>query len=142
MQRGTPLTMWSWHSPPMTYSYPLTQNGSLKDYHATLNASFDTFRGAIIAYAVTNRSGSAGTYQYPLPPNVASISVPASMANDPRGTAISYARVTTPISSTPSLLVGYTLTAYGPDGTAGTADDIALSVSVAELQYAFSKVGF
>ena len=121
---------------------PLTQNGSLKDYRATLNASFDAFRGAIVAYAVTNRSGSPGTYQYPLPPNLAAISIPASMANDPWGTAISYTRVTTPISSFPSLLVGYTLAANGPDGIAGTADDIVLSVSVAELQYAFSKVGF
>lgn len=122
---------------------PLTQSGAVKDYRATLNASFDVFRGATAAYAISNRTGAGpGFYQYPLPPSLASISVPASVATDPWGNSIAYNRVTPIVNSSPSAAIAYTLSSNGPDGTASTADDFSTSVSVAELQNTFSKVGF
>ena len=118
---------------------PLTQSGAVKDYRATLNASFDVFRGAVAANAISFRTGAPGTYQYPLP---ATASVPASVANDPWGNPITYTRVTPIVNSSPSVAIAYTLSSNGPDGTASTADDFSTSVSVAELQNTFSKVGF
>jgi prepilin-type N-terminal cleavage/methylation domain-containing protein len=122
---------------------PLTQSGAVKDYRATLNASFDVFRGAIAAYAISHRTGPGPTaYQYQLPSPLL-LTVPASAATDPWGNPITYTVVTPTIAaSTTSTLAGYTLSSNGPDGTASTSDDFSTTVSVAELQNTFSKVGF
>lgn len=121
---------------------PLTQNGSIKDAKATLSASFEVFRGAIVAYAVANRAGAPGAYLYNLPPSIASISLPPAAKLDPWGNAINYTPWIIVVSASPSANLAYTLSSNGPDGVVGGGDDISVNVSIADLQNTFSKVGF
>jgi prepilin-type N-terminal cleavage/methylation domain-containing protein len=88
-------------------------------------------------------------YQYGLPaadtlPTAntipASANLPAVATSDPWGNPIKYAVTTATITPTTAAnLVAFTLTSYGPDGAAGTSDDIAMIVYVSEFQALASK---
>lgn len=120
---------------------PLTQNGALKDYRAAIYATTEQMKGAVIANAIASRSGSPGTMQYPLPSPVWFAA--NQTATDPWGTAFTYTVSTSPISaSTLPNNTGFTLRSLGPDGAVGTTDDVIVTVTNAELQSAFAKVGF
>jgi len=69
-----------------------------------------------------------------------SLNLPAASTTDPWGNAIQYARTTSPIDAgTNGSLTAFTLTSYGPDATAGTSDDIVITVTVSEFQSLVAK---
>jgi hypothetical protein len=68
------------------------------------------------------------------------LGLPSTVLSDPWGNLIQYAVVTSPIAPATALnLTAFTLTSWGPDGTAGNADDISVAVSVGEFQTIVSK---
>lgn len=115
---------------------PLVLAGTIKDYRASLNATFQTMQAAATAYAVDQRYGSSGSRTYPLPGSGTFASLlTAQQIADPWGTAIIYARVTSSISSwTSGSNTAITLTSYGPNKASGGGDDIVLTVMVADMQ--------
>lgn len=120
---------------------PLTTHGSLVDYKALINEDSANIKNTIIAYAVANRTGSGGTYSYPVPLTLPAL--PASGLIDPWGTPYVYTRTILAVNSTSqSNSTAFTLTSLGPDGVAGGNDDIQMNISVNQLQDAFAKVGW
>ncbi|UCV04960.1 type II secretion system protein [Dechloromonas denitrificans] len=119
---------------------PLTQNGSLKDSRAAIIATTEQMKGAIIANAVSLRSGAAGAMQYPLP-NALWFATNLT-APDPWGAAFEYTPVTSPISATtlPGA-IAFTILSRGADNATPTTDDTLVAVTAGELQAAFAKVG-
>lgn len=115
---------------------PLTQNGTLKDYRAALNATFSTMRGAIESATISSRIGGLpGAAIYTLPVSI-------SQATDPWDKPIIYSTTVSQIQALTTPGVAYKLTSYGPDGISGTADDIVVTVSVSELQGILARTGF
>lgn len=135
---------------PLTASQlltPLTTNGSIQDAQAHINADSTNIMGAVIANAVNTRTGNAGSYSYPVANvvNVANlIQVPQSSRTDPWGNQYTFTPVTGAITAaTQSSLTAYTLTSNGADGLFATdTDNVVITVTVNELQDAFSKVGW
>ena len=120
---------------------PLTTKGSLDDYNAAINQKYSDMTGAIIANAVTLRTGSPGSYVYPTP--VVLPVLPATTIADPWGNAIVYTQVTPSVNSaTNASNVAFTLASNGPDGVVGTADDIVKTIFVAQLKSAYSTAGW
>lgn len=123
---------------------PLTTHGSLGDYKEVINEDFTNIKNSIIAYAVANRTGSTGSYSYPIPGALPPM--PLSGLKDPWGTLYGYGPPgfgISPInSSTSGSLPAFTLNSYGPDGVAGGNDDIQAVISVNQLQDAFAKAGW
>ncbi|MBX3665304.1 MAG: hypothetical protein KF834_06440 [Burkholderiales bacterium] len=125
---------------------PLLVAGTLKDYRATLNNTFQIIQAAVIAYGVDNRSGSSGNRSYPVP---SSFTFPGLLASsqttDPWGTAIVYTRTSgiSPITSgSNSGSVAITLTSHGPDKASGGGDDIVQTIYVSDLQNIFQLSGW
>jgi len=122
---------------PIDLLSPLAQRGAISDARAALNSTFVAMRGMVEAAAINGRSAA--------PPGAATFQLPFSLAsvpNDPWGNAISYQRTTDIIAAGTAPGVGFTMTSAGPDGTLGTSDDIAMVVSVSELQSIFARTGF
>lgn len=115
---------------------PLTQNGTIKDYRATLNSLFASMRNEVDGYTATHRGGLSGSIFYALPAQSNLTTV-----TDPWGKMISYSSISQISAATPSG-VAYTLTSSGPDGSFSTADDITIAVSVSELQGILARTGF
>lgn len=120
---------------------PLTSKGTFDDYRSVLNKHFADITAAIVADAVSNRSGSAGAYSYPIANTLPSL--PVSTTNDPWGNAISYTRNTASIQSgTNSAITAFTLTSNGPDGTLGNQDDISNIVYVSQVKSTLGLSGW
>lgn len=122
---------------------PLSTSGTIKNYQAALVTDFNNVIAATVAYAVTNRTGTAGNYNYHLPPNIAALSLPTTTSVDPWGGGIAYNRVEPFVdSSTTSSNTAITLTSAGPDNVYATADDITKTVTVNDLQPYFQQAGW
>jgi hypothetical protein len=136
---------------------PLTTTGVLKDANAVLNANFTNITAIIVADAIANRTGTAGSRTYPLRltallnalPLV--LNVPSVASTDSWNRQITYTLTTSPIASgTSGGAVAFTLTSGGPDGaidplttTITPAGDDRLSiVYVNQLQQSFNTVGW
>jgi|APLak6261667474_1056061.scaffolds.fasta_scaffold11671_1 hypothetical protein len=124
---------------------PLTTKGSMDDYNARLNKAFSEFTATIAANSVATRAGSAGSFSYPIPADVAALPLPASSTTDPWGNPIIYSQpvvLNNVTSGTNASLTAFVLTSLGPDVALGTADDIVKAVSVAQLKSEFIKSGW
>ena len=86
-------------------------------------------------------------FTYTLPPvggaapnTMPAVGLPGTVLNDPWGNLMQYAVGTPTITPATALnLTAFTLTSWGPDGTAGNGDDISVAVSVGEFQTIVSK---
>jgi prepilin-type N-terminal cleavage/methylation domain-containing protein len=144
----------------------LNNSGALQDYRAIVASNMNVIRNAIVANVtrVGNFLCVAGTcagtvncsggtpcettqFTYTLPaaggiaPNtMPAVGLPVTVVNDPWGNPMQYAITTSPITPASALnLTAFTLTSWGPDGTAGNGDDISVTVSVGEFQTIVSK---
>lgn len=122
---------------------PLTNHGSIQDYNAIINEDVSNIKNAIIADAVDNRAGGSGSYSYPIPNSIGSLSLPANTSIDPWGVNYIYARISGSIDSgSPPSSTAFRVTSYGPDKGVGGGDDIQRDIMVNQLQDAFAKVGW
>lgn len=123
---------------------PLVMAGTIKDYRATLNATFAVMQAAVTAYAASNPSGYPGSRSYALPnpstlygsaPNYTGGLLALSQITDPWGTAIIYTKYQNYISSgdSPSS-TAFTLQSYGPDKSSASSDNITLTVTAGDMQ--------
>lgn len=120
---------------------PLTTHGTLQDYRARINDDVSNIKNAIIANSISNRTGVAGAYIYPIPSSMPTL--PISALVDPWGFLYIYTRTTPSINSlTSGSLTAFTVTSYGPDGVAGGNDDMPSIVTVNQLQDAYAKAGW
>ena len=122
---------------------PLTTNGSIEDTNSSINDDITNIKAALVAKAVAGRTGTAGSYSYPvqttLPP------LPSNTQLDPWNHSYSFSKVTALLdikSSTDADTHVYTITSGGPDGAGTTADNIEFRVYANELQDAYSKAGW
>ena len=145
---------------------PLILTGTLQDARGVLNANVQIIKGAIIAWAIANRSGLPGSYSYPLlpsstvsnppypypecispacndavPNNFLLPTVPFNVASDPWGHHIRYFQIAAAISCGMSPGQAYILKSDGPDNTPSTADDVTYLVTIAELALAVTAAG-
>ena len=120
---------------------PLTVRGSFPDYRAKINEDVSNIKNAIIANAISNRVGSAGTYSYPIPINLPIL--PANTTRDPWGLNYIYNNNIGSINVvTDPSLIAFTITSLGADNVLGGNDDMQSFITVNQLQDAFSKVGW
>ena len=120
---------------------PLTTHGSLQDYRSKMNDDVSNIKNAIIANSISNRTGVAGAYSYPIPVGLPAL--PANTLSDPWGTLYIYNRTTVSINNiTDGSLAAFTLISLGPDGVVGGNDDIQSTIAVNQLQDAFAKAGW
>lgn len=124
---------------------PLTNHGSIQDYNAIINENISNIKNAIIADAVKNRSGTSGSYSYPIPNSIAALSLPSNTSIDPWGVNYNYNSTIGSIDSgsAPSS-TAFSVTSYGPNmaDDSGGGDDIQRDITVNQLQEAFAKVGW
>lgn len=121
---------------PMTPSdllTPLAMQGTLKDYRAQLNESFNQVTSAVVADAVENRIPVGGVWHYPLP------AASPVVSRDPWNNPIRYELSYSPITPMASNDVAFTLTSDGADLTQATADDISLAIITSQLQGELNK---
>ena len=99
-----------------------------------------------ISFAVNNRTGGAGRYQYDLPTITEFATLlSSSQITDPWGTTIVYFRngAINPVDAgTSSSAVAITLTSYGPNKASGGGDDIVQTINVADLKNIFQLSGW
>lgn len=122
---------------------PLTTNGSIPDTNASLTQDFTNIKAALIARAVSNRTGIAGSYSYPVQAVLPTLS--DNTQRDPWGNLYTFTRNTSLTgidSSTNAGTLVYTISSGGPDGYGTTTDNIDFEVYVNELQDAYSKAGW
>lgn len=121
---------------------PLTGSGSLKPYQTDLNEKMNVIKGAVIANAFANSDMPGGARRYRFP--AALPALPPAQLIDAWGTPILYARITADVlcSTAPATDTVFTLTSLGQNPNAGvTADDITVTVTVAEIIAIISKAG-
>jgi prepilin-type N-terminal cleavage/methylation domain-containing protein len=126
---------------------PLTLHGSLTDFSADLNKKFNDITGVVIASAVSNRTGSVGSFIYPIPLTLPAL--PSATLNDPWGNPISYSLTTAAITSSTlevdlssNPVIAFTLNSFGPDGVNGNADDIDRVVYISQLKASLGNSGW
>ena len=147
----------------------LTSSGGMQSAIAALNANFNLIKSALIANAFQTRvqvfnacqgttctatlncpgpqTCEVNTFSYtilaPDGTNVipAALVLPATVTNDPWGTAIKYELTSGTITTaTVASAVAFKLTSAGPDGSfAVTNDDLSTTVYVGEVRTQFSK---
>jgi prepilin-type N-terminal cleavage/methylation domain-containing protein len=126
---------------------PLANNGSIKDVRASINDDVTSIKNAVIAYAVTNRIFNPATtsYTYPLPPSLASMNIPNNAIIDPWDMNYAYlvdAGIGGVNSSTNGAINAITIRSAGAGAILNDGDDVVTTITVNELQDAFSKVGW
>ena len=121
---------------------PLTNHGSIQDYNAIINENISNIKNAIIADAVKNRSGTSGSYSYPIPNSIAALSLPSNTSIDPWGVNYNYNSTIGSIDSgsSPSS-TAFSVTSYGPNmaDDSGVGDDIQRDITVNQLQDIIGK---
>lgn len=127
---------------PSEFLTPLTINGSIKDYNATLQHNFDLIVAAATSYAVINRTGTTPNFIYKLPLNIAAMNLPTANTIDPWGTPIFYDVSVPNIDKSSPDSLAITLISNGPDGNFKTSDDISTTVRVVEFKSKFTNYGW
>jgi hypothetical protein len=121
---------------------PLSENGSVKNYQTQINEKMAVIKGAVIANAFANSDTPGGERRYQFP--AALPALPAAQLNDPWGTPIVYNRVTSSVrcSTAPATDTVFTLTSRGQNpNVAAPADDITITVTVAEIVAVIARAG-
>lgn len=145
---------------------PLYLQGMVRSPQALIIERARQVISLIAADAVSNRSGSAGSYSYPLPSSGSSTSYTfdstkfdgncdndppttvrtttgdAALVLDPWGQTFRYGRATNTINGGESCPSPMAIVSVGPDGALGTSDDMVYYSSLAEWKSIFEKSGW